>query len=135
MFNKTKLILLICIVFSIFLHFYKINEVPPCINADEAAFSYNAYSILKTGRDEYGKFLPLRFKSFEDYKLPVYTYFSVPFIAIFGLNDFSTRALNIVIGVAFVPLMYFLLKELFALILCDFYSFRYLAYRPFISKD
>src|SRR3989338_3399213 len=113
--NKKIIIvgLLSSILISLFLHFYKINKVPPCINADEAAFAYNAYSILKTGRDEYGKFLPLRFKSFEDYKLPVYTYFSVPFVAIFGLNDFSTRALNIVVGVAFVPLMYFLLKELF----------------------
>lgn len=113
MLNKTKLILLFCIVISIFLHLYKINKVPPCINADEAAFGYNAYSILKTGKDEYGNFLPLRFESFKDYKLPAHTYLSIPFIAIFGLNDFSTRALNIVIGVAFVPLMYFLLKELF----------------------
>ena len=113
--NKKIIIvgLLSSILISLFLHFYKLNQVPPCINADEAAFAYNAYSILKTGRDEYGVFLPLRFKSFEDYKLPLYTYLSVPFIAIFGLNDFSTRALNIIIGVAFVPLMYFLAKELF----------------------
>src|SRR3990167_8475659 len=143
MFNKTKLILFFCLVISIFLHFYKINKVPPCINADEAAFAYNTYSLLKTekisvfvfpslkkriciaafayntysllktGKDEYGNFLPLRFESFKDYKLQAYTYLSIPFIAIFGLNDFSARALNIVIGVAFVPLMYFLLKELF----------------------
>ncbi|OGK09229.1 hypothetical protein A2767_06830 [Candidatus Roizmanbacteria bacterium RIFCSPHIGHO2_01_FULL_35_10] len=113
--NKiTFLILTACILIPIFLHFYKINEIPPCINADEAAFGYNAYSILKTGRDEYGSFMPLRFKSFEDYKLPIYTYLSVPFMAIFGLNDFSTRVLNILIGISFVPLMYFLAKELFS---------------------
>src|SRR3989338_7809781 len=105
MFNKTKLILFFCLVISIFLHFYKINKVPPCINADEAAFAYNTYSLLKTGKDEYGNFLPLRFESFKDYKLPAYTYLSIPFIAIFGLNDFSARALNIVIGVAFFPLI------------------------------
>ena len=112
--NKITLLTLTgCILISVFLHFYKINEIPPCINADEAAFGYNAYSILKTGRDEYGAFMPLRFKSFEDYKLPIYTYLSVPFMAIFGLNDFSTRALNILIGILFVPLMYVLAKELF----------------------
>lgn len=113
--NKKKVIVFLtfCILISTFLHFYKVNQIPPCINADEAAFGYNAYSILKTGKDEYGAFLPLRFKSFEDYKLPIYTYLSVPFVAIFGLNDFSTRALNIVIGIAFIPLMYLLTKELF----------------------
>src|SRR3989338_8778590 len=106
-------VLLSAILISLFLHRYKQNQVPPCINADEAAFSYNAYSILKTGRDEYGKFLPLRFESFKDYKLPIYTYLSIPFVAVFGLNDFSTRALNLVIGLAFIPLIYFLTKELF----------------------
>ncbi|MBI2641505.1 glycosyltransferase family 39 protein, partial [Candidatus Roizmanbacteria bacterium] len=106
-------ILVLSITISLFLHFYKFSQVPPCINADEVAFSYNAFSILKTGRDEYGAVMPLRFKSFEDYKLPLYTYLSVPIIAVFGLNDFSTRLLNVIIGVAFVPLLYFLAKELF----------------------
>ena len=105
--------LLFFVLISAFLHFYKINQVPPCINADEAAFGYNAYSILKTGKDEYGAFLPLRFKSFEDYKLPLYTYLSVPFVALFGMNDFSTRALNIIIGISFVILIFFITKELF----------------------
>src|SRR3989338_9729577 len=108
--NKKTLTALVAffLLISVFLHFYKINQVPPCVNADEVAFGYNAYSILKTGKDEYGAFLPLRFKSFEDYKLPIYTYLSVPFVALFGLNDLSTRALNIAIGIAFVPLMYLL---------------------------
>lgn len=113
--NKKIIILslLLSIFISVFLHFYKLNRVPPCLNADEAAFGYNAYSILKTGKDEYGKFLPLRFESFKDYKLPIYTYLSIPFVTVFGLNDFSTRALNILIGLAFIPLIYFLTKELF----------------------
>lgn len=114
MFKKSTILLILAIFVSIFLHFYKINQVPPCLNADEAAFGYNAYSILKTGKDEYGAFMPLRFKSFLDYKLPVYTYLSIPFIWAFGLNDFSTRALNIIIGVLFVPLIYLITKELFA---------------------
>lgn len=110
---KPTLLLGLIICISIFFHFYKLNEVPPCVNADEAAFSYNAYSILKTAKDEYGRFMPLRFESFKDYKLPLYTYFSVPFIALFGLNDFSTRALSIFTGIAFVPLIFFITRELF----------------------
>jgi len=103
----------LAMLISVFFHFFRIDQLPPCLNADEAAFGYNAYSVAKTGRDEYGKLLPLRFKSFEDYKLPVYSYFSAPFMWLFGLNDFSTRVLNIIIGIAFIPLFYFVIKELY----------------------
>ena len=85
--NKITIILLTTIVFvSFFLNTFKQNTSPPCFNSDEAAVGYNAYSILKTGEDEYGNFMPLRLKSFGDFKMPVYSYLSVPFIAIFGLN-------------------------------------------------
>lgn len=108
-----KYFLLICIAISLFFSFYKIHEVPPCLNADEVAFGYNSYSLLKTGRDEYGAFMPMRLVSFRDYKLPLYSYLSMPFMMVFGLTDFSTRALNIIIAALVVPLVYLLLKELF----------------------
>jgi 4-amino-4-deoxy-L-arabinose transferase-like glycosyltransferase len=86
---------------------------PPSFNADEAAFGYNAYSLLKTGKDEYGTFLPLRLKSFGDYKMPLYSYLSVPFIAVMGLSETSTRALNIFLSLLFPLVVYLLTKELF----------------------
>src|SRR3989344_502950 len=113
--NKRFVIICLALfsLFSLGLHIYKSNKVPTCINADEAAFGYNAYSILKTGKDEYGAFLPLRLKSFGDYKLPLYSYLSIPFIGMFGLNEFSTRLLSYVVGILFPLLIYFLSKELF----------------------
>ena len=54
--HLTLAILLMIMAVSAFLHFYKADQVPACLNADEAAFGYNAYSILKTGKDEFGKF-------------------------------------------------------------------------------
>jgi len=86
---------------------------PPAFNADEAAFGYNAYSLLKTGRDEYGTFLPLRLKSFGDYKMPLYSYLSVPFMAAMGLTESSSRALNLFLSLLFPIVIYFLSKELF----------------------
>jgi len=59
----TKKILFIIIVAGFLIRFININNYPPLL-WDEASLGYNAYSILKTGRDEYGKFLPLIFKSF-----------------------------------------------------------------------
>ena len=107
------LLLALSLILSFFFVVYKGNVSPPCLNADEAAFGYNAYSLLHTGADEYGNFLPLRLKSFGDYKMPLYSYLSVPFVATFGLNELGTRALNIVIALLFPFAIYFLAKELF----------------------
>jgi len=101
------------VLISIFLNFFRLNQNPPCLNADEVAFSYNAYSILRTGRDEFGKLLPFRFESFKDYKLPIFVYYSVPFVGLFGLNEFSTRLPNAVAAIFFVPLTYLILNKLF----------------------
>lgn len=111
--NRSFIIIGFFICLSLFLSFYKIEQVPPCINADEAAFGYNAYSLLKTGKDEYGAFMPARLVSFRDFKLPLYSYLSMPIIAIFGYNDFSTKALNIIVAALYVPLMYIIARQLF----------------------
>ena len=110
----TKFILFLIICLSLFFNLYKKDVSPPGFNADEASFSYNAYSIAQTGKDEYGAFLPLRLKSFGDYKLPLYTYLTVPLVKIFGLSEITSRLLNTILAV-FFPLIIFLLgEELFA---------------------
>lgn len=110
---KVILILLAVCIFSVFLNLTQRNAVPACMNADEAAFSYNAYSILKTGKDEYGIPAPLRLKSFGDFKMPLYTYLSVPFIATLGLNETGARSLNTVLAFALPIVIFFLSRELF----------------------
>ena len=80
---------------------------------DEASIGYNAYSILKTGADEYGNKLPLSFRSFDDFKPPVYIYLTVPFVAVFGLNELSVRLPAAIIGVLAVIAVYYLVKEIF----------------------
>ncbi len=111
--KKTILILTLISAISIFINLYKKDASPPCFNVDEAAVGYNAYSLLKTGKDEYGTLFPLRLKSFGDYKLPLYSYLSVPFIASFGLNEFGTRALNTFVSFLFPLVIFLLTTELF----------------------
>lgn len=89
------------------------NVSPPALNADEAANAYDAYSILKTGKDQYGNFMPLRFKSFGDYKLPLLTYLAVPFIKIFGLTEIGIRMVNFPFVFFFPIVIYLLTQELF----------------------
>src|SRR5579872_3343012 len=107
------LLLIFSVVLSFFFAVYKNNISAPCFDSDEAAFAYNAYSILQTGSDEYGNFLPLRLKSFGDYKMPLYSYLSIQFIATLGLNELGARALNIFIAFLFPLAIYLLVKELF----------------------
>ncbi|MCX6704915.1 MAG: glycosyltransferase family 39 protein, partial [Candidatus Woesebacteria bacterium] len=72
-----------------------------------------AYSILKTGRDEWGQFLPLHFKSYGEYKLPAQIYASIPAIAVFGLNELGVRTTPVIYGTLTVLFLYFLAKKMF----------------------
>lgn len=109
------LIFISILIVGFFLRFYQLGSVPNGMYQDETAIGYNAYSILKTGKDEYGKFLPLYFKSFGDYKLPLYIYSVVPSVAIFGLTDFAVRFPSALFGfltiIIFYPFMKLLTKN------------------------
>lgn len=80
------------------LRFYQVAEKPHDLYIDEVSIGYNAYSILKTGKDEYGIFLPLFFKSLGDYKLPVYVYLTALSEAVFGKNALAVRMPSVFFG-------------------------------------
>lgn len=112
--DKKIIALTVILLLAATLRFYKLGVVPTSLNADEAAIGYNAYSILKTGKDEYGRKFPLLFQSFDDFKMPVYIYLTVPGIALFGLNDFSVRLPSAVLGTITVLVTHLLVENLFA---------------------
>jgi len=109
---RTPILLGAIVLTGFLLRVWRVNDYPPLL-WDEAALGYNAYSILKTGRDEYGKLLPLIFKSFGDYKPGLYVYLSLPFVAIFGLNELAVRLPSIILGSLTPLFLYLLVKELF----------------------
>lgn len=95
-----------------FLRFYQLGSVPNGLQQDETSIGYNAYSIVQTGRDEYGKQFPLLFKAFGEYKLPGYIYLSVIPIWFFGPNAFAVRLTAGLFGSISVVMLYFLLREM-----------------------
>jgi len=112
---KPRLIIItltLIIAIGIFFRFYKLGITPAGFYLDEAAMGYNAYSIAKTGKDEFGKAIPLIFRSFLDFKTPIYTYILVPLIPIFGLSIYTVRFLSAFFGVLTLPLIYLLIKEI-----------------------
>src|SRR3989344_2949761 len=110
--KKIFLILLVILIFAAFLRIYRITEIPPGVNQDEASIGYTAYSLLKTGSDEYGRLFPISFESFGDWKLPFYIYLTVPFVALFGLSEFAVRLPSALFGVATVFTTYILVVAL-----------------------
>ncbi|OGH20482.1 MAG: hypothetical protein A3D74_02825 [Candidatus Levybacteria bacterium RIFCSPHIGHO2_02_FULL_37_13] len=110
--KKTVFIFLAIIIIAGFLRFYRITEIPPGINRDEGSIGYTAYSLLKTGMDEYGRVFPVSFESFGDWKLPFYIYTVVPFVSLFGLSELAVRFPSALFGIATVGLSYFLIMEL-----------------------
>ena len=112
--KKSHIVFWLILLMAFILRFYKLGIVPLSLDWDENSNAYNAYSILKTGRDEYGTFLPLTNRSFDDYKPPLYMYLSVPAVAIFGLTPFAARLPSAFFGFLTVPAIYFLAKKLFS---------------------
>lgn len=105
--------ILLALLFSVWVRLWGLNSSPPSMNFDEAALGYNAYSLLKTARDEYGTFMPLSLRSFNDYKPALYSYLSIIPVAIWGLTDATTRAVSAVAGIATIGLLFLVLKEFF----------------------
>ncbi|MBI2196448.1 glycosyltransferase family 39 protein [Candidatus Daviesbacteria bacterium] len=111
--RKVYIALFLIVIASFFLRFYKVTENPPALNWDEISIGYNAYSILKTGRDEWGKLFPIHFKAYGEYKLPVQVYASIPGIYLFGLNELGVRITPVIYGTLTVLVMFFLGRALF----------------------
>jgi 4-amino-4-deoxy-L-arabinose transferase-like glycosyltransferase len=85
---------------------------PPGYHRDEAALSYNAHSIATTARDEDGAFMPLFFRSYGDYKSPLYPYLLAGIFKITGPHAAVARWFSAVLGALAVLLLGLLAKRI-----------------------
>ena len=55
---------LICIVLiAALLRNWKLGEIPISLHGDEVGVGYNAFTLLSSGLDEYGRRLPVSFRA------------------------------------------------------------------------
>lgn len=113
-FVKENKIFVLVVILAAAVRFVAINQMPPSLNWDEVSHGYNAYSILKTGKDEWGFTFPTIFRAYGDYKLPVYIYLTAISEFFFGLNEFAVRLPSVLAGIGTVVFTYFLVLELFS---------------------
>ncbi len=89
---------------------YSLTQVPPALHGDESGIGYNAYSLIRTGVDEYGKSYPFTFRN--DFS-PLIFYATLPWVFLMGFSDLSTRLPTAFIGILFLPVIYLLVIKLF----------------------
>lgn len=90
-----------------------INSSPPSLYGDELTIALDANSLLKTGHDQLGHFLPLTFQMGAG-RPAGYVYGSIPFIALFGLTPLGVRGLSILSGFMMIILIYSLTRKIFS---------------------
>ncbi len=111
-----KEIILISVLFFVgtLLRTVHIAQNPPSMNRDELAIGYNAYSLVKTHREEHGIGpWPLNFPSFGEYKLPGTIYLTALSVNFFGLSPLSVRLPSALVACLAIPALYLFTRELF----------------------
>lgn len=110
-FSLPIILCLLFIVMGLALRLYRLDSAPPRLTVDEMSIGYNAYSILNTGKDEWGKSWPLAFQAFGDYKQPIYIYLTLPAVALLGLTPIAIRLPSVLAGTVLIWLSYLLVKR------------------------
>src|SRR3989338_2374980 len=86
-----KRALLVILLVASLLRLWKLDQVPVSLFGDELDVGYQAYSILKTGKDYYGNPWPMHFHSLAEWRTPLYLYSAVPTVAVFGISPLGVR--------------------------------------------
>jgi len=106
--SQNKIYFIIIFVIAAFFRFYQLGNLPSSLNWDEISHGYNAYSLMKTGHDQWGQIVPIfNFRAYGDYPTTLNLYLTIPFIYVFGLNALAIRLPAAILSLLFAVLIYF----------------------------
>lgn len=111
--RNSKILLVGIVLLALFWRFFRLSDFPVGVHGDEVSLAYNAYSLLKTARDENGVFLPIHSYISKTYRPVGYSYLDILPVKIFGLNAFAARFPGALFGSLTVLALYFLAREIF----------------------
>jgi len=105
---KYRFFFILLIFIGLFVRFYDLKQTN--IFNDELDVGYSAYSLLKTGKDIKGNFLPVYIQTLEESRAPFLIYSTIPFVYLFGLNHVSIKLVPILFSLLTAIYFYKLLK-------------------------
>lgn len=111
--RNSLIIFLLILCLAAGLRTYKLDSIPPGLFGDEVDVGYQAYSLLTTGKDLTGRVLPFYLRSLSEFRTPLYIYSAVPFVGIFGLNEWGVRLPAVFWGLTSIIGMFLLVRKLF----------------------
>jgi len=112
--QSTKFLLLCIILLAASLRVINPGKSPPGLNQDEAANIWNAYCLLKTGKDQTGTSWPIFYMhGLGHNRTPLYIYALLPFLAVGGLSIRAARMLSAAGGIICIPIIYYIGRQLF----------------------
>ncbi|OGY09753.1 MAG: hypothetical protein A2782_02860 [Candidatus Blackburnbacteria bacterium RIFCSPHIGHO2_01_FULL_43_15b] len=91
---------------------WQLDRVSVSLFGDELDVGYHAYSILKTGRDYSGNFLPIHFQSLAEWRTPLYLYSVVPTVALFGVSPWGVKLPAAIFGILGVWVFYLFIRQI-----------------------
>ena len=80
------------------LRLFALGALPLGLNQDEASAGYEAFALLSSGIDRCGKSWPVLFISWGSGQNVLMSYLAMPFVALFGLSEWSIRLPNAISG-------------------------------------
>lgn len=101
------------LLFGAALRFVFLGDLPMGLNQDEASAGYEAWALLHSGMDRCGNSWPVLFESWGSGQNVLYSYLSMPWIGLFGLNVWSIRLTAALCGTLSILLLYDLATNLF----------------------
>lgn len=104
--KKNKILFCSILFLGIFARVYRFGTVPHGVNPDEAFAGYEAWSLLNYGIDSAGYHNPVYLTAWGDGMNALESYLMIPFIALFGLNDWVIRLPQLIVAVLSLPAMF-----------------------------
>lgn len=106
----TNLILVIILAIASFFRLFQLGSLPISLFGDEIDVGYHAWSLITTGRDYLGQFLPTYIHSLSEWRAPLLMYITAPFVGIFGPTNLAVRLPVALLGIASVYLVFLFVK-------------------------
>lgn len=110
---REEIILYFIFVIGSLVRLISIGKFPNALNVDEASSGYDAFSLMKWGMDRGGNSYPVYLYAWGSGQSVLYSYLTIPIIAITGLTEYGIRLPMAIIGVISLYVFYYLVKNIF----------------------